>query len=70
MNNFYKNGYLDCIRAILKEAEEHKDEISYDTLKERLVDLFLVKEVEFDDWIDDVEGMSEDEILAKMKEDE
>ena len=69
MRNYYKDGYMDCINAILKEVKEHKEEISlggYTLIKDRLIDLFLVKETELDDYIESDKG-TEDKLLSEMR---
>lgn len=69
MRNYYKDGYMDCIHAILKEAEKHKEEISLggsSIVIAQLVDLLLVKETELDDYIESDEG-TEDKLLSEMR---
>lgn len=56
MENKYKEGYLACIKAILRELDNHPGvEITREVLKERLIDLLLVKDAELDDYIDEVD---------------
>ena len=70
MRNFYKDGYLACIKAILDDSAKHKNEVDYDRLAKQLQELEIVKDCELDDCIDDeyVEGKTDEEILSKMKE--
>lgn len=70
MRNFYKDGYLACIKAILDDSAKHEDAVNYDKLVKQLQELEIVKDCELDDWIDDeyVEGKTDEEILSKMKE--
>ena len=53
MENKYKEGYLACIKDILRELDNHQEvEITREVLKDRLVDLLLVKDAELDDEVD------------------
>jgi len=55
MSRTYKDGYLDCIDSILRDMQEHKDEINYQTLQEQLSELRKVKEEELPDEEEDTE---------------
>lgn len=49
MSRTYKDGYLDCIDSILRNIQDHKEEINYQTLQEQLLELRKVKEEELPD---------------------
>lgn len=49
MPRTYKDGYLDCIDSILRDMQDHKEEINYQTLQEQLLELRKVKAEELPD---------------------
>lgn len=48
----YKQGYLDCINDIINDTDRHMPEeklINKSEVKERLVDLYCIKETELEE---------------------
>lgn len=73
MKNFYKLGYLDCIKNIVADLNRHTDEeINREILLERLYDLAEVKDIEFEDFVNeeneiDIDKLDEEQQISLFR---
>ena len=73
MKNFYKLGYLDCIKNIVADLNRHTDEeINREILLERLYDLAEVKSTEFEDFVNeeneiDIDKLDEEQQISLFR---